>query len=118
MHGVSLSTLATCGNYRLCGLSPSWMTPFEPFKRSHITSSTGKHLVWNQCVQSLFSIGHPFVSRKSAFKAKAAWMFRGGEPKSDASLEQSESANEDILMFFFQLDLATRVQVWLLFTLL
>jgi len=38
-------------------------------------------------------------------------MFRGGEQELDASVEQSESANEDILMFFFQLDLATRVQV-------
>ncbi|MCH88452.1 F-box only protein, partial [Trifolium medium] len=41
---------------------------------------------------------------------EAGWMFRGGEQGLDASVEQSESANEDILMFFFQLDLATRVQ--------
>lgn len=105
---VSLSTLATCGNSRLCGSSPSWMAPFEPYKRSQITSSNGRHLVWNNSVQSLF------LTRHSDFRAEAAWMFRGGEQGLDASSEHSESANEDILMFFFQLDLATRVQVWLL----
>lgn len=57
-------------------------------------------------------------SKKSGFinrdlKVKAGWLFnRGGGKESEASCEQSESANEDILIFFFQLDLATRVQVW------
>lgn len=102
---MSLSTLATCGKSRIYG------SPFEPFKQSHITSSTVKHLVWNKCVKSLVFIGYPFASRqRSGFKVEAGWMFRGGEQELDASVEQSESANEDILMFFFQLDLATRVQ--------
>lgn len=111
---VSLSTLGSCGRSRLCGSSQSWMAPFESFKRSQIASFTGRHLVWNHSMRSLFLIGYPCVSRQSGFKAEAAWMFRGGEQGLDASSEQSESANEDILMFFFQLDLATRVQVWLL----
>ncbi|XP_050905845.1 clp protease adapter protein ClpF, chloroplastic isoform X1 [Lathyrus oleraceus] len=107
VQGVSLSTLATCGKSRIYGSSP-----FEPFKRSHVASAAGKHLIWNKCVQSLVFIGYPFVSRRrSGFKVEAGWMFRGGgEQGLDASVEQSESANEDILMFFFQLDLATRVQ--------
>jgi len=106
VQGVSLSTLATCGKNRIYGSS------FEPFKRSYITSATGKHLIWNKCVKSLLFIGYPFVLRqRSSFKVEAGWMFRGGEQELDASVEQSESANEDILMFFFQLDLATRVQV-------
>lgn len=43
---------------------------------------------------------------------KATWLFSGnnGEKKSDAGIERSEAANEDIVIFFFQLDLATRVQ--------
>jgi len=114
VQSLSLSTLATCGkipNQKI----PSWMTPFEPFKRSQISSFSGKHLVcWNHSVHSFFLIGYPYVSRHGGFKAKAAWMFRGGEQGLDASSEHSESANEDILMFFFQLDLATRVQVLLL----
>lgn len=102
---MSLSTLATCGKSRI------YASAFEPFKRSHITSATGKHLVWNKCVTSLVLIGYPFASRqRSGFKVEAGWMFRGGEQELDASVEQSESANEDILVFFFQLDLATRVQ--------
>lgn len=114
VQSVSLSTLATCGKSRLCGSSPYWMAPFEPSKRSQITSASGRHLVWNHSVQSFFLIGYPYVSRHSGFKAEAAWMFRGGEQGLDSSSEHSESANEDILMFFFQLDLATRVQVRLL----
>lgn len=103
VQSVTLSTLVTCGMSRFYGSSPSWMKPFMPFKRSQITSFTGRHWVWNQC-----------VLRHSGFKAEAGWMFRGGEQGLDASVEHSESANEDILMFFFQLDLATRVQVLLL----
>lgn len=114
VQAVSLSTLATYGKSRHCGFSPWWMAPFETFKRSQITSATGRNLVWNHSVQSLFLIGYPYVSRHSGFRAEAAWMFRGGEQGLDASSEHSENANEDILMFFFQLDLATRVQVWLL----
>nr|XP_004490139.1 clp protease adapter protein ClpF, chloroplastic isoform X2 [Cicer arietinum] len=110
VQGVSLTTLATCGKSRIYGLSPSWMAPFQPFKRSNLTSANCKHSVWNQCIQNLVLIGYPFVSRQNGFKTKAAWMFRGGEQGLDASVEQSESSNEDILMFFFHLDLATRVQ--------
>ncbi|WVZ09846.1 hypothetical protein V8G54_014376 [Vigna mungo] len=110
VQSLSLSTLATCGkipNQKI----PSWMTPFEPFNRSQITSASGRHLVcWNHSVHSFFLIGYPYVSRRGGFKAKAAWMFRGGDQGLDASSEHSENANEDILMFFFQLDLATRVQ--------
>ncbi|KAE9595643.1 hypothetical protein Lal_00031096 [Lupinus albus] len=105
---VALSTVATCGKCRLNGsLSSSWMGPFKPFKRSQINSFTSRHCVWNQCV---LLTGCPYVLRRSDFKAEAGWMFRGGEQGLDASAEHSESANEDILMFFFQIDLATRVQ--------
>lgn len=48
--------------------------------------------------------------RKRNVKAKARWLFRGGEQDLDANSERSESANEDILIFFFQLDLQTQVQ--------
>ncbi|CAL0315213.1 unnamed protein product [Lupinus luteus] len=106
---LALSTVATCGKCRLYGSSSSssWMEPFKPFKRSRINSFTSRHSVWNQRV--LFT-RCPYVLRRSVFKAEAGWMFRGGEQGLDASAEHSESANEDILMFFFQIDLATRVQ--------
>lgn len=49
----------------------------------------------------------------SGLRVQAGWLFRGNDKGSelDSSCEQSERANEDILMFFFELDLATRVQV-------
>lgn len=46
-------------------------------------------------------------------RVEAGWLFKGGDQELDASSEKSETANEDILIFFFQLDLATRVQVGL-----
>ncbi|KAF3943492.1 hypothetical protein CMV_029959 [Castanea mollissima] len=56
---------------------------------------------------------NPFMEK--AFQAneegvEAGWLFKGGGQGLEASCERSESANEDILIFFFQLDLATRVQ--------
>lgn len=53
------------------------------------------------------------LSRRSGLRVQAGWLFRGNDKGSelDASCEHSERANEDILMFFFELDLATRVQV-------
>ncbi|KAJ3696166.1 hypothetical protein LUZ60_001543 [Juncus effusus] len=43
---------------------------------------------------------------------KEAWQFFGGQndKSTEGSIEKSEAANEDILLFFFQLDLETRVQ--------
>ncbi|CAI9096508.1 OLC1v1032674C2 [Oldenlandia corymbosa var. corymbosa] len=43
-------------------------------------------------------------------RANVGWPFKGNNQGLDANSERSESANEDILMFFFQLDLGTRVQ--------
>lgn len=53
------------------------------------------------------------ISRRSGLRVQAGWLFKGNDKGSelDASCEHSERANEDILMFFFELDLATRVQV-------
>ncbi|KAK7274900.1 hypothetical protein RIF29_16001 [Crotalaria pallida] len=106
---MTLNTLATCGKSRFYGSSSSWMEPFKPFKRSLITTFTSRHCV-SISIQCVFLNGCPYVLRRGGFKVEAGWMFRGGERGLDASVEQSESANEDILMFFFQLDLATRVQ--------
>lgn len=52
--------------------------------------------------------------RRRDVRVEAGWLFKGGDRGLEASSERSESANEDILIFFFQLDLATRVQVLLL----
>ncbi|XP_031490292.1 clp protease adapter protein ClpF, chloroplastic isoform X2 [Nymphaea colorata] len=50
-------------------------------------------------------------SRNAGLRVQAGWLFRGSEGREmNAGCERSESANEDILVFFFQLDLATRIQ--------
>ncbi|XP_054824906.1 clp protease adapter protein ClpF, chloroplastic-like isoform X1 [Prosopis cineraria] len=108
VEGVALSTLATCGKSRPCGSFAPWGARLKPFKKSQTTYIYDRHWVWNQSVQMLFL--DPYASRPRDFKVEAGWMFRGGERDSDASVERSESANENILIFFFQLDLATRVQ--------
>ncbi|KAI3501484.1 hypothetical protein L1887_29353 [Cichorium endivia] len=70
-----------------------------------------KRFLSHQCVQT-----YPFTAPSNIFgqrntRFEAGWLFKGGsEQGSDASLEHSESANEDILIFFYQLDLAARVQ--------
>ena len=45
-------------------------------------------------------------------RVNVGWPFKGNNQGLNAASERSDSANEDILMFFFQLDLATRVQVF------
>lgn len=47
----------------------------------------------------------------AAVKTNARWLFGGDGRSNDARLERSESANEDILIFYFQMDLQTRIQV-------
>lgn len=44
-------------------------------------------------------------------RTNARWLFGGDGRSNDARLERSESANEDILIFYFQMDLQTRIQV-------
>ncbi|CAN0896478.1 Clp protease adapter protein ClpF, chloroplastic [Linum grandiflorum] len=54
------------------------------------------------------------VTGRRSLRVEAGWLFSSNSGNQDsnsgAKLEQSESTNEDILIFFFQLDLATRVQ--------
>ncbi|EPS63974.1 hypothetical protein M569_10809, partial [Genlisea aurea] len=52
------------------------------------------------------------VSKPRSSKVFADWLFRGSDKGSefDPINEHSDSVNEDILMFFFELDLATRAQ--------
>lgn len=65
---------------------------------------------WYHFGQSVCFQSHVPVSRN--VRVEAGWLFSGSNQDSDASSERSENANDDILMFFFQLDLGTRVQVF------
>ncbi|KAJ8760962.1 hypothetical protein K2173_022000 [Erythroxylum novogranatense] len=104
VQGLSSSTLSTSGNCGICGSITSWRTQFKLMKKPYTPFGS-------QCFQSLYFACSPNQLRVRHLKVNAGWLFnRRGEQELDASSERSESANEDILIFFFQLDLATRVQ--------
>lgn len=111
VQGVSLSTLTSCGKGRLYGSTSSWTAPFRPFKKSQISFINERYCVWNQCQQSLFLTKCHRISRLSGLKVEAGWIFRRGKQESEALIERSEIANDDILIFIFQLNMAIRVQV-------
>lgn len=111
VQGLSLSTLATFGKSGVYGSIASWRKHYKLMKKTQITSATDRHYIWPQYVQSIFLTGNPNILRQRNLRVEAGWLFKGGDQGLDASSERSESANEDILIFFFQLDLATRVQV-------
>lgn len=113
VQGLSLSTLTASRNSGVCGPTLSWRKHFKLMKKTYITSANERHCVWHQCVKSMFLKGNPSILRQRDMRVEAGWLFKGGDQELDASSEKSETANEDILIFFFQLDLATRVQVWL-----
>ncbi|XP_061991955.1 clp protease adapter protein ClpF, chloroplastic [Rosa rugosa] len=108
VQGLSLSTLATSRSSCVCGSMPSWRRHFRVMRKDQISSE--RNFMWHQCDHSVFVKGNPHMLRQRNVRVEAGWLFKGGDRGSDAISERSESANEDILIFFFQLDLATRVQ--------
>ncbi|KAG8078044.1 hypothetical protein GUJ93_ZPchr0007g3465 [Zizania palustris] len=75
-----------------------------------INSSIYGAYSWRWCVKKL----HMRTNRRkmdTTVRTNARWLFGGdGRSSSNARLERSEAANEDILIFYFQLDLQTRIQ--------
>ncbi|XP_052165663.1 clp protease adapter protein ClpF, chloroplastic-like isoform X1 [Oryza glaberrima] len=75
-----------------------------------INSVTCGAYSWRWCVKKL----HMRTNRRqmgTTVRTNARWLFGGdGRSSSNARMERSESANEDILIFYFQLDLQTRIQ--------
>lgn len=76
-------------------------------RKTGIFSRVERQRIW---VPNLFFKVLDDIPRHRYMRVEAGWLFKGGEQGLDASVERSDNANEDILIFFFQLDLATRVQ--------
>eukprot|EP01018_Ginkgo_biloba_P037405 Gb_13503 [translate_table: standard] len=57
-----------------------------------------------------FSLMGSLYPLRHCFRVTAAGMFKGNDNGITAISERSDSSNEDILLFFFQLDLTTRIQ--------
>ncbi|PWA57531.1 uvrB/uvrC motif-containing protein [Artemisia annua] len=108
---MSVTTItASSTNSSICGSANGLSTRLR-LRRSHLIFGSEKRLLLNRSVQNV-SFGSPSdISVQRDTRVEAGWLFRGGgEQSSEASVERSESANEDILIFYYQLDLATRVQ--------
>lgn len=58
-------------------------------------------------------LGNNCIEKSGDLFVRATWRFfgGGGGKSTNASIEHSEAALEDVLLFYFQLDLETRVQV-------
>lgn len=109
VQGLSVGTLTISGNGAFHGSTSSWRRHFKLVKKTYL--GIDGQCLWEQCVQNLHLRGKPNRLRQRNLRVEAGWLFKGGDQGLDSSSERSEAANEDILIFFFQLDLATRVQV-------
>ncbi|KAH0671667.1 hypothetical protein KY285_025287 [Solanum tuberosum] len=108
VQSMSMSTLATSRYCGVCG-STCLRRQFGRIKETAIGFRESQ-FVWNDRRKSLSFATHIDMLKPRNLRVQAGWLFKGGDQSSEASIERSENANEDILMFFFQLDLATRVQ--------
>lgn len=110
MQGMSVSSLTPSGSSGVYGSTSLGRRHTKLIEKTWITSGIGKQSLCHQCVHCLFFNVHPSIAKQRNLRVEARWPFKGDGQGLDASSEHSETANEDILIFFFQLDLATRVQ--------
>ncbi|KAK6242682.1 UVR domain - like 1 [Theobroma cacao] len=110
VQSLSLSTLTTSGTTAVYGSEVVGRRHYEIVGKAHLKSGIGRQSLWHGYVSSFYFKGNPSLLRKRNLRVKAGWPFKGGDQELGASSERSETANEDILIFFFQLDLATQVQ--------
>lgn len=85
---------------------------FRFSERGHLLFGVERHGFWGSFLRSQSSIDDVDAPKQRDFSVKAGWLFKGNDQESDASIERSDSAMEDIMIFFYQLDLGTRVQVY------
>lgn len=80
---------------------------------TQLYAGLGRQCIWPKDISRLFLTSQPKRPRQRSLKAEAGWFGRESRDgkKMGAISERSETTNEDILIFFFQLDLATRAQV-------
>ncbi|OVA11934.1 UVR domain [Macleaya cordata] len=110
VNGMSASILTVSRNNGIYGSNTLCRSDSKLMNNTQIHSWTERQCLSPKRILSLFMSGKPNRLRKRGLKVEAGWLFSGDGQKMEASSERSESANEDVLIFFFQLDLATRVQ--------
>ncbi|KAL5987262.1 hypothetical protein ACLOJK_038424 [Asimina triloba] len=105
MQCISANTLAAPGNAGNYGVVALWKSDLKLVNKNHLRFG-----LLGRCPRFFSMIPDGLLRRRTELKA-AGWSFQGGDKGTDARIERSESANEEILIFFFQIDLATQVQV-------
>lgn len=111
VQGISAGTLATFTHGGLFGSIPVWRRDFRLMRDTDVGFRVARQNLRRNFGQILPFIGQFETQESRNVRVNARWPFKGHNQGLDASSEGSESTNEDILMFFFQLDLGTRVQV-------
>ncbi|XP_028553757.1 clp protease adapter protein ClpF, chloroplastic isoform X3 [Dendrobium catenatum] len=109
MQGVSVSSLAALASGGSCRAVSLFKDYLKLLNRSGINPMVDGSCFGRQCMLRLYSINTNRARRLDS-RIGATWLFSGGGKKMDASIERSEATNEEIVVFFFQLDLETRIQ--------
>ncbi|OAY79557.1 hypothetical protein ACMD2_06805 [Ananas comosus] len=109
MRVVTANSLVASANGGACGVTPMLRNDLRFFNKIHASSGIDGPLFWHRCMPNVY-LRNGNRERRMASAVKAKWLFGGDDKDMDASIERSEAANEDILIFFFQLDLETRIQ--------
>lgn len=109
MQGASISSMAASANGGTCGVVALLSSDVRLYNWISRSSSIERPCFWSRGVLRLFSTRSSRTKRAGS-SIQATWGFRGDGKDRDASVERSESANEDIVLFFFQLDLQTQIQ--------
>ncbi|KAH7673468.1 YccV-like protein [Dioscorea alata] len=108
MRGAIMSTFSALANGGSCGAAALSRSDIRLLNRRYVSSLSEGLDLWRQYGLRLQSANSS--RSKGLGRVRATWLFRGNDKGMDANLERSETANEDILIFFFQLDLETRIQ--------
>ncbi|KAG6480412.1 clp protease adapter protein ClpF, chloroplastic-like isoform X1 [Zingiber officinale] len=101
----SLTTYANGGSYGALIMAHS---DVRVLCKNQINSMIPGPSLWRQDLLRLYPAKSN--SGRMSSRIKATWPFMGNDKGMDVNIELSEAANEDIVIFFFQLDLETQIQ--------
>lgn len=109
---MSTNTIVTPRCSVVCGSNEDWRKKLGQAREAPMVLGAGRPFLCSFGGRIASFAGLCSISLPRRLRVQAGWLFKGNDrgSESDASCEHSESVNEDILMFFFELDLATRVQ--------
>ena len=112
MQGISVCDSVSSPHGTNCRLACVARNDLRLFYKINLVSRGA--YAWRWCAEKLHTRTNG-RNMNTAVRTNARWLFGGDGGSSNnnakARLERSESANEDILIFYFQLDLQTRIQV-------